>query len=67
MGTAPKTLGFFVILRLRSRFAAVAALKRRGRCVAATFGVAAQEIYFTSVRFRLKAKVDGLGGKEFVV
>ena len=36
-GQTPKTLGFLVILGLQSGFAAVAALKRRGGCGAATF------------------------------
>ena len=53
----PKTLGLSVIFGLHSRFAPGVALKRRGGCVAATFGVgAAQEINFTSIMFRLKAK-----------
>ena len=52
LGTGPKNLRVFAICALRSGFAAVAALKRRGGCVAATFRWcgAAQEICFTSVR-----------------
>ena len=45
-GTHPKNLRVFHDFRLWSGFAAVAALKRRGGCVAA----------FTSIMFRLKAK-----------
>ena len=37
-GQTPKTLGFLVIFGFNG-CAAVAALKRRGGCVAATFGV----------------------------
>ena len=58
LGTGPKNLRVFAIFALRSGFAAVAALKRRGGCVAATFRWcgAAQEICFTSVRPRRKQK-----------
>ena len=39
LGTDPKNRRVFSDFRLWSSFAAVAALKRRGGCVAATFGV----------------------------
>ena len=39
VGTHPKTLRVFRDFRFWSSFAAAAALKRRGWCVAATFGV----------------------------
>ena len=58
-GRTPKTLGFFCAFWLRSRFVVVAALKRRGgpqaRRLSGWCG-AAQEIGFTSIMFRLKAK-----------
>ena len=55
---SPKTLGLSVIFGLHSRFAPGVALERRGGCSAATFRWcgAAQEIRFTSIMFRLKAK-----------
>ena len=58
-GTDPKNLSVFAIFGLQSGIAAVAAYKRRGGCKRGDFqGGAAQEIYFTSIMFRLKAKAD---------